>query len=865
MKRIIVGMWLAAVAAGGAHGGAVVRVSDFEGGVPGRVTASQDKRVSNVKISEARNTLDGSRALRYRALMSGPEAGWAGISVPVSDEAATTGVDHVVLDVCGGAASRDVYLTLTEKDGARWNANLRLTPEWRRVKVALYEFVWFMGPDARKATHPRPENVKSVDLWLGNRFPGENGFEVDNIALTDEVPAFVLQATEPPLVPVQRPLTLTVEARATTGGASVAADTDLWIAVRDRNDIEAPRVVAMRSGRAQFDVFPRRVGRLDVFVFDPITRQQVVVPVVARQGGLRVDFRFEGEEASQQVVYAHRPMRPLLRLEGETSIPLSAHIEVTDHRGRRVAALNSSVADLTGRLTTVTIPCAGLMQVGIKLLAEPVSALPRAERNAPEYLTADPVAAERAAATVAVPDGVTTDIVVGSLVRLENLPSTATVLGEDRFTVWALADSPRENVLYSSPFGICSAALFHLSPTEMDDVGLKRLRWHRLLGSRWGRNDFWWHEIETSPTVYNWAKADKVHQMYRTAGIKPVAVLAYEAAWSPGVSPATDEQRGLWRDWVAALTSRYRVGIPVHEVWNEPNHGFWKPAADVKAYRELVRVTYEGVKSVMPEPRIMAGALAGYDPVFMDGVLSDGYANYVEAVSFHPYPLRHSEGPEENNLPEACRGMRDLMRKYDMIAAGKELWITEIGWATRPGGATEEQQAAWLVQTYAIALQERLTKVFWFNLYDWKLLPWEGEWDSHLGLVDSTYRPKPSAVAYNLTQYMLAQTEPLGVSRQGKAVIHSFAIRKHSLKWPGKMHVAWTPRQGDTETIDLTMEAGGVFAADYLGAEQKGELVGSVSSADGPTTRTFRFAVTHEPLFIWDAGLPPSGESATQP
>jgi hypothetical protein len=605
-------------------------------------------------------------------------------------------------------------------------------------------------------------------------------------------------------------------------------------------------------------VFPRRVGRLDVYVFDPVTQQQVVIPVVAQQRGLRVDFRFEGEEASQQVVFAHRPMRPVLRLEGETSVPLSAHLEITDHRGRRVAAINSSVADLTGRLTTVTVPCAGLMQVRIKLLAEPVSALPRVERNAPEFLGTDPVAAERAAAGITVPDGITTDIVVGSLVRLENLPSTATVLGQDRFTVWALADSPRENVLYSSPFGICSAALFHLSPTEMDDVGLKRLRWHRLLGSRWGRNDFWWHEVETTPTVYTWTKADKVHEMYRTAGIKPVAVLAYEAAWSPGVSPATNEQRGLWRDWVAALTARYRTGIPVHEVWNEPNHGFWKPAADAKAYRELVRATYEGVKSVITEPRVMAGALAGYDPVFMDAVLADGYSKYVDAVSFHPYPLRHTEGPEENDLPEACRGMRDLMRRYDMVAAGKELWITEIGWATRPGGATEEQQAAWLVRTYAIALQERLTKVFWFNLHDWTLLPWEGDWDAHLGLVDRNYRPKPSAVAYNLTQYMLAQTEPLGVSRQGKAVIHSFAIRKHSLKWPGKMHVAWTPREGDTETIELSMEAGGVLAADYLGAELKGQLVGAVSATDAATTRTFRFTVTHEPVFIWDVGQPPA-------
>jgi hypothetical protein len=129
-------------------------------------------------------------------------------------------------------------------------------------------------------------------------------------------------------------------------------------------------------------------------------------------------------------------------------------------------------------------------------------------------------------------------------------------------------------------------------------------------------------------------------------------------------------------------------------------------------------------------------------------------------------------------------------------------------------------------------------------------------------------------VAYQLMEYMLAQTTPREITRQGKAIIYSFDILLHSRKWPGVLHIAWTPGPGDREDVVLPMICGGpTYVFDYLGAEQQAVSVdvpavaagpnpedrttsgtSALQKGDVPTTRTCRFSVTHEPLYIWDSG-----------
>ena len=407
--------------------------------------------------------------------------------------------------------------------------------------------------------------------------------------------------------------------------------------------------------------------------------------------------------------------------------------------------------------------------------------------------------------------------------RLESLPTTATVLGRDRFTVWALSVSPRESLLYPAPFGICSGVAFDLADSDLATTGAKRLAWHRRLGSFWGRNDISWSKVEILPGSFLWELVDKVVAAYRSEYLRIVGVLGYGSAWAPdGNAPSTPAGREEWRGFVGQLLKRFGMKILAYEVWNEPNHGFWKPKSNVRDYRELVKVTWEEMRKLFKEdegPRVVAGVTAGYDPVFLDGLLADGFARNLDVVSIHPYPEAHDESPEQNALAKACLSLRDLMRTHGVVE--KERWITQIGWPTSPGGATELQQANWLVRAYTIAFAAGISKVFWSDLHDRTRMPWEGNWDGHLGLMDSNYRPKPSASAYNIAQFMLTRTVCDGTTRQGAAAVTTFQVPKQSFRYESLLHVAWTPQGEEETTVTLTENyGGGMLAVDYLGAQR---------------------------------------------
>jgi hypothetical protein len=256
-------------------------------------------------------------------------------------------------------------------------------------------------------------------------------------------------------------------------------------------------------------------------------------------------------------------------------------------------------------------------------------------------------------------------------------------------------------------------------------------------------------------------------------------------------------------------------------------------------------------------------------------MMQDGYTRYFDVVSFCAHPDRKSLSPENNDFEVLVDAVRGIMRRHGIIS--KELWVCEAGWPSCPGGVDEMRQANYLVRCLTVSLAQKALKFFWPNLHDLEPLAWKGSWKTHLGLLDSNSRPKPAAAAYQLATFMMCQTEFRERSRQGKALIYSFDIRTHSRKWPGVMHVTWTPEPDSEEQIELPATGSGqMFAIDYLGAERPGVRSsafprGSVSEADmhtsgttaqdqpGSAPLTYRFRVTNEPLYIWDVGAPPTG------
>lgn len=845
-------------------------VADFESSPPQSVLHNQDTSVSAVALSGQKNALDGSKALGYAATLSGPAAGWAGCSLPVAPARIPKGADTLELDARGVDHATGLFVTLTEADGSRWNANIGLSNAWAHYKIPVYRFRWFTGPASREKTRPDFSKIVSVDPWVANTFQGRNGFQIDNVRLVDAVPGLVLRLTSQKNVPLQHNTLVTLEASETTGGARSNFTGELLLDTPDRNAMNFPQRVEMRNGLASFEVFPRSPGAIELSAYEPVNDYQLAIPLVSTVEGLGVQFSFNPVFQGQQAAVANQLLRAELALSGGGVPPLSLNVEMHDHTGQRIYSHTVSVTAVSNGQARFYFPAPGLTSVSVRLLAEPVSKLPHMEEAEISQMRELWKRSTPSTAPLALRDGVTTGEMFSNLVVFEDIPSTATVLGEDHFTAWALAPLATEQALYSSAFALSSGALFHLSTSQIPQLGHKRLMWHERLGSFWGRNDLWWNEIEPTSGTLSWEKADLVVKNYRDLNLRFLGVLGYAAAWAKDKAPADAPSRESWRNWVSSLFARYKGKIIAYEVWNEPNGSFWKPSPDVKAYRELVRVTGEEARKLQPSPRIFAGALAGFDPVFLEQLLEGGFARYFDGVSFHPYPVRPEQSPEQNQLGEICDAFWNVLRHQG--AGSREAWITELGWSTAPAGVSEEQQANYLLRAYVIALSKGIKKVFWFNLNDWEDLSWQGGLDAHLGLLSSNFRPKPAAMSYNLGAFMLAQFKFRGVTQFGRAQVYTFDLPQQRTKWPGVVHIAWTQNPGEEQDIELPIGAGGdLYTFDYLGALQKPTLisggaakkptptptVATVGVQDAQTTQTYRFHVTDKPLYVWDAGVAP--------
>lgn len=226
-----------------------------------------------------------------------------------------------------------------------------------------------------------------------------------------------------------------------------------------------------------------------------------------------------------------------------------------------------------------------------------------------------------------------------------------------------------QNVV-ASPYGVCAhvgcPGEFELREQEFEKM--------RAAGIGWVRSDFLWKDIEPQKGVYRFDRFDELMKSARKHGIRVLPILCYD---NPRVYPGYAWQHPKeWCDYVEAVVKRYRGDLEVVEVWNEPNISFWKPKPDVAQYASFLKLSYEKVKAVAPEIRVMMGGTAGINVSFYSGIYAAGGANFMDIVNVHPYS--HPYAPETQLVPYL-----DGVNKAIADNGGRQsLWITEVGWPT---------------------------------------------------------------------------------------------------------------------------------------------------------------------------------------
>ena len=254
----------------------------------------------------------------------------------------------------------------------------------------------------------------------------------------------------------------------------------------------------------------------------------------------------------------------------------------------------------------------------------------------------------------------------------------------------ATASAEKPNV--ESPYGVCA----HLGGGMEFDAMPANLAAMRAAGIRWARADFSWNAVEWKKGDWHFNHLDRVLDEADKAGITILPILDYNVSWANPAFQHLDD----WSEYVRQLVTRYKDRIRYWEVWNEENiPNFWKEP-NAKDYVTLLKRTYEIIKEIDPELKVVFGGLAGVPHDYYENVLKEGGGKYFDIVNIHPYRGGIVTVSLCERFLDDIKKFRDLTIKY--TGEDRPVWITEMGWATPPAFGTTNRQVieAGLKQLY---------------------------------------------------------------------------------------------------------------------------------------------------------------------
>jgi hypothetical protein len=268
-----------------------------------------------------------------------------------------------------------------------------------------------------------------------------------------------------------------------------------------------------------------------------------------------------------------------------------------------------------------------------------------------------------------------------------------------------------------------------------------------------------WESVQASRGgAYNWESIDRVVATAASQGLRIRPFLAGVAPWvssTPTTLPVDSaEAREEWKAFVSAAVRRYGPngefwaehppgvavdGIVIPEplpirtwqIWNEVNFFYFAYPVSPIRYARLLKPSYNAIKSVDPEAKVLLSGLFG-DPKEGGpyGMSSADFLTrlyrvprierYFDAVGLHPYAF-HVE-----DLETMVEDVRAVMLENDDPDAG--LYITEMGWGSQDNaqivafeqgiqGQKRELKGAF---RYLLAnrLRLRLKGAYWFTWKD---------------------------------------------------------------------------------------------------------------------------------------------------
>jgi len=320
------------------------------------------------------------------------------------------------------------------------------------------------------------------------------------------------------------------------------------------------------------------------------------------------------------------------------------------------------------------------------------------------------------------------------------------------------------------------------------------------LGLGWIKQQLKWKDWEGTPGEMDWSGFDAVVEAADERDLKVMFSVVDAPAWSRSYTDentegAPPDNLQVMADFLGRLVDRYQGRIHAIEVWNEQNlDREWDTAegVDPARYVEMLRLSYDAIKSRDPNIIVISGALsptAGRqtdpnDPdrvIWMDDfdyferMIEEGALDYSDCVGAHhnginmPPDVEWNEGYDDptaefrgpfDNPHHSWSFKSTLWGYHERIrAAGYEtpLCVTEFGWASAEGfdghppgfefalDNTLEEQARWDVQAFNLMREWGFVRIaFLWNL-NYSQLGWGPEDpNAPYAIIDFDGAPRPA-------------------------------------------------------------------------------------------------------------------------
>jgi hypothetical protein len=320
------------------------------------------------------------------------------------------------------------------------------------------------------------------------------------------------------------------------------------------------------------------------------------------------------------------------------------------------------------------------------------------------------------------------------------------------------------------------------------------------LGLGWVKQQLKWKDWEGTPGEMDWSGFDALVEAANARGLKVMFSVVDAPEWSRSYTDqntegAPPDNLEVVADFMGRLVDRYEGRIHAIEVWNEQNlDREWDTAGGVNSerYVEMLRLSYEAIKSRDPNIIVISGALsptAGRqtDPNnpdrviwmddfdYLDRMIEHGALDYADCVGAHHNginlppdvawnegyndPTAQFRGPFDN--PHHSWSFKSTLWGYHerIQAAGRDtpLCVTEFGWASAEGfeghppgfefalDNTLEEQAKWNVEAFQLMREWGFVRLaFLWNL-NYSQLGWGPEDpNAPYGIIDLNGAPRPA-------------------------------------------------------------------------------------------------------------------------